>query len=356
MDVVHATPLIPLAVSGVVGSETVPCQLDTGGGWSFVSGELVGRVGLRDVGERKVGGGVARVVQIDSASIGDIAIDVSVTPTAVAPSTMFDRTDAKAFLPAKVLAQHHVVFDYPARRFSIVDQTSSSGVPVPTPIAEESKLPRVEVEVAGQRVGMLLDTGASHTMVSEAVFDTWRTSHRDWPIVEAALGTANMGSAGADGHRRMMRIPEMRIGELTIVNVSVVTRPPGTFETYMSSMMTAPIVGALGGNVLSHFRIEIDYTRQRSYFEPDNVRIRPSYVTPIVLMKTREGVRILETTPDASSAGLAGSLLVAVDGESVGRSFADAAARLRSDAPGSLLVTVQTDGGQRDIDLTLVEI
>ena len=117
MQVVHATPVIPLTVSGSLGSETVPCWVDTGGGWSFVADAVVSRLGLREVGEREVDGGVTRVVQIDRASIGSDVIDMSVTPTAVAAPTMFDRTDVQAFLPAKVLAQHHVVLDYPARQF-----------------------------------------------------------------------------------------------------------------------------------------------------------------------------------------------------------------------------------------------
>jgi len=39
----------------------------------------------------------------------------------------------------------------------------------------------------------------------------------------------------------------------------------GTFERYMSSMMTAPIVGSLAGNVLRGFRVELDYPGKRLY-------------------------------------------------------------------------------------------
>ena len=39
----------------------------------------------------------------------------------------------------------------------------------------------------------------------------------------------------------------------------------GTFEDYMTRMMTAPIVGAVAGNVLRLFRVELDYAHEMLY-------------------------------------------------------------------------------------------
>ena len=36
----------------------------------------------------------------------------------------------------------------------------------------------------------------------------------------------------------------------------------------MRPVMTAPIIGSLGGNVLSHFRVELDYPDQKLYLSP----------------------------------------------------------------------------------------
>jgi hypothetical protein len=33
----------------------------------------------------------------------------------------------------------------------------------------------------------------------------------------------------------------------------------------MSQMMAAPIVGSLAGNVLKHFRVELDYANEKLY-------------------------------------------------------------------------------------------
>jgi hypothetical protein len=59
----------------------------------------------------------------------------------------------------------------------------------------------------------------------------------------------------------------MRLGNFVIGGAGSVSRPVGTYEKSMSNAMTAPIVGALGGNVLRQFRVEIDYAAGVTYFE-----------------------------------------------------------------------------------------
>jgi hypothetical protein len=43
----------------------------------------------------------------------------------------------------------------------------------------------------------------------------------------------------------------------------VTSQCEGTFERYMTGMMTAPIAGALAGNVFEQFRVELDYANQQ---------------------------------------------------------------------------------------------
>jgi len=62
-----------------------------------------------------------------------------------------------------------------------------------------------------------------------------------------------------------MFVPSARWGPHTLGEFGVVSQQEGTFERYMSSMMTAPIVGSLAGNVLRHFRLEIDYANEKLY-------------------------------------------------------------------------------------------
>ncbi|HJZ82516.1 MAG TPA: hypothetical protein VKD91_19285 [Pyrinomonadaceae bacterium] len=50
-----------------------------------------------------------------------------------------------------------------------------------------------------------------------------------------------------------------------LTQFGVTSQRQGTFERYMSSMMTAPIVGSLAGNVLKRFRVELDYPNAKLY-------------------------------------------------------------------------------------------
>ncbi|MFD1731489.1 aspartyl protease family protein [Deinococcus malanensis] len=128
---------------------------------------------------------------------------------------------------------------------------------------------RVELEIMGERLGFLLDTGASYSMISEAVWQRWHAAHSHWPTTRGAYGYAQMTGSADEGELGMIRVPEATLGDIRLSNPGFVTRPEGVFERYMSSMMTAPIVGALAGNVLRHLCLTIDYQRQRLHVRPE---------------------------------------------------------------------------------------
>ncbi|HKF50758.1 MAG TPA: aspartyl protease family protein, partial [Candidatus Acidoferrales bacterium] len=176
---------------------------------------------------------------------------------------------AEGFLPARVLRKYQVVFDYPGRQFTMAQPGTLKprGVPVPSPIAEKSGFPRVELTVDGQKYDFLLDTGAAYTMVSQTLIDKWQTAHPDWPRCDGAVGPANMIGGAFDAKAEMLRVPEMQWGTFDLPRVGVVSRPAGTFEKWMSGMMTAPIVGSIAGNLLRAFRVEIDYPHGVTYLE-----------------------------------------------------------------------------------------
>lgn len=62
-----------------------------------------------------------------------------------------------------------------------------------------------------------------------------------------------------------MFVPSARWGGHPLADLGVVSQREGTFERYMSPMMTAPIVGSLAGNVLKRFRVELDYANETLY-------------------------------------------------------------------------------------------
>jgi predicted aspartyl protease len=166
--------------------------------------------------------------------------------------------------PGHLLAQHDVVFDYPQGTFTLAapGALKPKGILIPMPVAPESGFPRTEVKIDGRKYGFLLDTGASFTIVSEVLTKEWHKSHPEWRHYSGAYGEA--ATLGAQTLETMF-IPEARWAGFEVRDIGVTSQAKGTFEEWMSSMMTAPIVGSLAGNVLTHYRLHLDYLHQTLY-------------------------------------------------------------------------------------------
>jgi hypothetical protein len=95
-------------------------------------------------------------------------------------------------LPGQVLAHYLVIFDCPQGKFTLArpNVLTPKGIPLPMPVGPESGYPRTEIEVAGTKYGVMIDTGASFTMVSEALLKAWGQAHPDWPRYPGAYGEA----------------------------------------------------------------------------------------------------------------------------------------------------------------------
>ncbi|MFN0008121.1 MAG: aspartyl protease family protein [Planctomycetota bacterium] len=231
----------------------------------------------------------------------------------------------EGFLPGHVLARHHVVFDYPGGRFTMGRPGTMKplGEPVPSPIGSKSGFPRIEIGVGGTKQGFLLDTGASFTMISITELERWRAADANLPTMTGAVAEANMVGGPMETDALLMRVPELAWGPHSLRGVAAVSRPNGTFEKWMSSMMTDPIVGAIGGNVLRHFRVEIDYASGTTYLQANTA----DFATVLdgiglVLGETAEGAHrvdalaLVEGKPVCDGVEV-GDLLRALDGRSL---------------------------------------
>jgi len=248
-------------------------QVDSGGGAVILAESLSHDLALKSIGPvSKEEGDIYQPVSSPQIRIDEMPLDLAGVNTVVlvgSKSEFSPGSGAEGFLPARVLRKYQVVFDYPARQFTMAQPGALKprGVPVPSPIAEKSGFPRIELSVDGQKYGFLLDTGAAYTMISQTLIDKWQAAHPNWPHCVGAVGAANMIGGASDAKAEMLRIPEMQWGTFDLPRVGVVSRPAGTFEKWMSGMMTAPIVGSIAGNMLRAFRIEIDYPHGVTYLE-----------------------------------------------------------------------------------------
>lgn len=195
-------------------------------------------------------------------SMGGMDLDLSGVATIISLDTnrVFSRDDAEGLMPSSLLKKYHVIFDYPANEFTLARPGSikPAGERFSAPNGSTG-FPRIEITVGGETHGYLLDTGATYTMISQETMTSWSAAHKGWPHGTGATGAANMFGGDLENNAMMMRFPNAQWGPFQLDNFAAVSRPNGTFETNMSRLMSAPIVGAIGGNVLKLFRIEIDY-------------------------------------------------------------------------------------------------
>ncbi len=266
-------PFIDLTLRKADGStRSARFLIDSGGGGFLIVEPLAKDLGLA-LGEtmREEGEELALVTSPVHASVGSLPLEldprrilVLIGRENMLPPVAPGRADG--MLPGHVLARYHVVFDYPQATFTIARPgvLRPEGTPLPMPVSERSGFPRTEVEVDGVKHGLLLDTGASFTMVSAALLEAWGKAHPEWPRHAGAVGEA--ATLGGQAIETMI-LPRLVWGTTALTEVGVVSQKEGVFEKWMSSMMTAPIVGALAGNVLKQFRVELDYPNQKLYLK-----------------------------------------------------------------------------------------
>ena len=194
-------------------------------------------------------------------------------------------SDHDAMLGGAWFADRIWTFDYPRGRLTA---EAASWTPPPGAVVlplgfqtedgvRTTHFPRVEVRIDGETLALLLDTGATTaltpealaavgdggpsmratSMISDTVFRRWRTAHPDWRVID----NAQIGSGSA-----MIEVPVVEIGGLPVGPVWFTHRPDRAFHDYMSSMMDAPVEGALGGNALGDLTMTIDYPGGQAAF------------------------------------------------------------------------------------------
>ena len=182
-------------------------------------------------------------------------------------------------------------FDYPAQQLSLEAATWRPG-----PDTHATGLgfkragygkpagafPRIIIGVDGKPLGMLLDTGATAhptvagkaasglatvdgegvaSYITTSMLDHWHKTHPDWRVVE------NSDDLFAPQFMaRMIEVPEVQIAGWSIGPVWFTERPDSAFHNFMGRMMDKAPEGALGGNVLGHFVMTIDYPEATAYF------------------------------------------------------------------------------------------
>jgi predicted aspartyl protease len=196
--------------------------------------------------------------------------------------TTMDGVVGSSYLP-----DHIWTFDYPRRTLSIeapswMPPNNAHALHMNLPATRKGQVrqsfPRIKVTVAGEDVDMLLDTGATARPTTEGLatmgtsvvkgegttsyatarlISHWHDAHPNWAVLDNADGLI--------GPKRAIRVPSVEIGGWAVGPVWFVERPNANFEQVMSSMMDGTVHGAIGANVLSSFRMTLDYVHATAW-------------------------------------------------------------------------------------------
>lgn len=354
---------VPLAVRNnrIYASFGVPAQsgarepvvfaIDTGGGGLILGRRTADRLGLKT---RPAGSNLPPSfvpIALDAVYVAETRIPVDVAVMTAADTDRYAAGAASAgFIPGAYLGHHVVTYDYLDGVLSLDGPPLKGAVALPVRLHPESGFPRVELTIDGETFGFLFDTGASFTMLSRAVVDRMRAKHPDWPYRDGAFGPANM-MGGPETGGAMMRLRDVGWGAIALGDVDVVTRPPGTFEGYMSSRTAGPIVGALGGNVLRNVAARLDYPHSTLTVRYER-RPRPDEFTVVPLIIEPHADGTFTISGGAAADGLRGKQLISVDGHPVaGLSLDDVQQLLRG--PVGTMRSIETSG-ERTVDREIV--
>lgn len=270
--------------------EPITFYTDTGGGWNAIGESAANRLQLISIGIAESDGQQSPLVEyprfLSRAGIPQPNAESWLRGGLIVGADK--STDSDGFLGSRWFAGRVWEFDYPNKtlRFGATWRPRKKDVPVALGFRKDGQgvrdlnFPRIAISIDGETFQMLLDTGATAQLTStssrefnlpentktgtsymvNSVFEKWIVNHPDWKVIENAEGVTKRAF-------RMIQVPEVRIGTLTVGPVWFSERRDKDFHEYMSPNMDQPIDGAIGGSALKYCRFVIDYPNAVAYFQ-----------------------------------------------------------------------------------------
>lgn len=317
MDVHNNRAYLHAVIEGPSGkSLPLRCWLDSGGG-SLVLPEATARKLDFPVPSGQPDGTYVAIkvpmISVAGSSVRPFPGTLAYIQTGASSNDLMGGSDA--FLPLSLFRYYACKFDYANRNFELNPPTIS-GTRIPVSISSRG-FPLVNATVGGRSYAFLVDTGAACTMLSRGIVDDLNVTHPEWPRVEGCFGPANMVGGVFDSQNIMLRVQSLTIGGVVQNDVVLVSRREGIFETNMSKLMSGPIVGAIGGNVLSRCELVVDFPNSAVYLDPIPRQPDDDFtMVPLTLTAQVRGPRIDRAGVDAAAIIdiAAGDILLAIDG------------------------------------------
>ncbi|MBV9276610.1 MAG: aspartyl protease family protein [Candidatus Eremiobacteraeota bacterium] len=240
------TPVIPC----MIGNVTLRCLLDTGNSGLSVSLEFAEQQHLPVIGEyevRGLGRYATEVVRAGPLNVGGV-----IFPTAnYVVLHDIHRFHYDAILGADVLARSTVAIDYGERTVEFNDGlNNSSGSTVP--LAFFNFVPVVPVHLGDTLAALAIDTG------DESTINLSYDYYSQHPQLFSATATQTVSGVGGSGEELIGEIAQVQLGDFRVEALQI-----GATKS-----LHATAHGHLGGGFLSHFRVILEYARERLGLSP----------------------------------------------------------------------------------------
>jgi predicted aspartyl protease len=303
-DTTLAAPTtVPLAVQGLItvaaSIDGKPCDfiVDTGG-HDIITPEVAKALGLEPVGKGESGGSGEGTLSQQDVRVATLQIGAAtlrdqhfyVIPLQYDTVERGARPPLAGILGLEVFERLAVRIDYAARTltlrtFAQAGREHRRGEAVP--IVFDDDMPLFEGRLAGEPGVIALDTGNGGSVVVQAA---WAKQHGVADTMKRGLETVSFGSGG-ESRNWASRLPSLQIGQRTLEHL--VARYAEDKAGAFSSVTEAANIGT---DVLSHFALDIDYSRHAIWFD-----FNPAFVTPPF---SRSGLGAYKGDPKAFIAAL----------------------------------------------------
>jgi hypothetical protein len=142
-----------------------------------------------------------------------------------------------------------------AQAATVVPTVYEAGHFFATPTLANGQVLRLLVDTGGGGINYWLQESTAARL--GLLISHWHDAHPNWAVLDNADGLI--------GPKRAIRVPSVEIGGWAVGPVWFVERPNANFEQVMSSMMDGTVHGAIGANVLSSFRMTLDYVHATAW-------------------------------------------------------------------------------------------
>ena len=295
-------------------------------------------------------------IQVGGMKISLAGMQSAHAPVGVPKDVMIPGMAPEINLPASILRNYEVVFDYANRQLTIGEPGSVKfeGAQVSARV-NPAGLVAVTGQVQGEKLNFSLNTGSPISLLAADRLAKWHAANSAWPHLKGAVGAANVSGESDEAARELLRVPELHMGTPELSGVVFASLPAAAVQR-LNDRIGADTDGQLGGEAFRSSRVGIDYAHQVIYIDAGHGAAPDMDVVGLTLHPeadgrfTVAGVVEIDGKPAVADVNT-GDVLVGVDGAPATGATLGQVWSLLGGAPGQKrALTLERDGKRFTVD------